>query len=178
MPTAPWSVRRCRWPRASISRPCRLFLRRQKTDGLVVSPLLLSRATGLKVIGSQIALHKPDGSFDGTLGITLDLHWFDYLLRGHPVPAGAVIAVFDRNGVVLASNDARVGRRHGRCRAQGRRSRRRLAGRPRWRRQCLAFRPGGADRQQYLRGVRQCAKTICSARPICMSGSISCCPFS
>jgi len=86
------------------------FLQAQKSDGLVVSPLLVSRATGLKVIGSQIALHKPDGSFDGTLAITLDLHWFDYLLHEHPVPAGAVISVFDRNGVILASNDAKVGR--------------------------------------------------------------------
>ena len=60
------------------------------------------------MIGSQIALHKPDGSFDGTVGITLDLHWFDYLLREHPAPAGAVIAVFDRNGVLLATNDAKV----------------------------------------------------------------------
>jgi two-component sensor histidine kinase len=84
------------------------FLEAQKTDGLVVSPLLVSRATGQKVIGSLIALHKPDGSFDGTLAITLDQHWFDYLLHEHPAPAGAVIAVFDRNGVVLASNDARV----------------------------------------------------------------------
>ncbi len=86
------------------------FQQARKSDGLVVSPLLLSRATGLKVVGSQIALHKPDGSFDGTLAITLDQHWFDYLLHEHPVPAGAVIAVFDRNGVVLASNDANVGR--------------------------------------------------------------------
>jgi two-component sensor histidine kinase len=84
------------------------FLQAQKSDGLVVSPLLVSRASGLKVIGSQIALHKSDGSFDGTLAITLDLHWFDYLLRQHPVPAGAVISVFDRNGVVLASNNANV----------------------------------------------------------------------
>ena len=87
-----------------------VFVQAQKTDGLVVSPLLVSRATGLKVIGSQIALHKTDGSFDGTLAITLDLHWFDYLLREHPAPSGAVIAVFDRNGVILASNDAKVAR--------------------------------------------------------------------
>ena len=84
------------------------FQQAQKTGGLVVSPLLVSRVSGLKVIGSQIALHKPDGSFDGTVGITLDLHWFDYLLHEHPPPAGAVIAVFDRNGVVLATNDAKV----------------------------------------------------------------------
>jgi two-component sensor histidine kinase len=82
----------------------------QKTQGLVVSPLLVSRATGLKVIGSQIAIRKPDGSFDGTLGIALDLHWFDYLMREHPAPPDAVITVFDRNGAVLATNDKTVAR--------------------------------------------------------------------
>jgi two-component sensor histidine kinase len=85
-----------------------IFQQVQKTNGLVVSPVIVSRATGSKVIGAQIALHKSDGSFDGSLAITLDLHWFDYLLHEHPVPAGAVMAVFDRNGVLLASNDDRV----------------------------------------------------------------------
>jgi len=85
-----------------------IFQEAQKKEGLVVSPLLVSRATGLKVIGAQVAIRKPDGSFDGTLGITLDLHWFDYLLREHPAPRGAVITVFDRNGVVLATNNPQV----------------------------------------------------------------------
>ena len=84
------------------------FLQAQKTDGLVVSPLLTSVATGQKVVGSQIALHRPDGGFDGTLGITLDLHWFDYLLRRHPVAAGAAVTVFDRNGMILASNEESI----------------------------------------------------------------------
>jgi two-component sensor histidine kinase len=85
-----------------------IFKDAQKKDGVVVSPLLVSRATGLKVIGAQIALRKPDGSFDGTVGITLDQHWFDYLLREHPAPRGAAITVFDRNGVVLASSNPEV----------------------------------------------------------------------
>ena len=80
----------------------------RKTNTLMVGTLLTSRATGLKVIGSQIAIHKPDGSFDGTLVISLDLHWFDYLLRTHPPANGAVEAVFDRNGAVLATNDVGV----------------------------------------------------------------------
>jgi two-component sensor histidine kinase len=80
----------------------------QKSDGLQVSPVIASRVAGEKVIGSQVALHKPDGSFDGTLGITLDLRWFEYLLHQHPPPRGAVVAVFDRNGVILASNDRKV----------------------------------------------------------------------
>ena len=84
------------------------FQQAKKSNELIVTPLTVSRATGLKVIGSQLALHKPDGSFDGTLAITLDLHWFDYLLRQHPAPAGVTVAVFDSNGVILASNNEAV----------------------------------------------------------------------
>jgi two-component sensor histidine kinase len=79
-----------------------------KTNEMVVSPVINSRVTQQKVIGSQIAFHKPDGSFNGTLAITLDLGWFEYLLRQHPARKGAVVTVFDRNGVILAANDRKV----------------------------------------------------------------------
>ena len=36
---------------------------------MVVSPQLISRATGQPVIGAQVALRKADGSFDGAVGI-------------------------------------------------------------------------------------------------------------
>lgn len=84
------------------------FQETKKTGAMVVSPLLVSRATGQSVVGSQLALRKPDGAYDGSVAITLDLHWFEYLMRRQPIPAGAVVAVFDRNGVVLASNDPAV----------------------------------------------------------------------
>src|ERR1700753_110717 len=68
------------------------FQAAKKANGaLVVSPLLLSRATGMQVVGSQLGLKRADGGFDGTLAITLDLHWFDYLLRQQPIPAGVVM---------------------------------------------------------------------------------------
>ena len=82
--------------------------------------LLTSRATGLKVIGSQVACASPMAASMARLGITLDLHWFDYLLREHPAPRGAVITVFDRNGVVLATNDRQSRARLCRRRAEGR----------------------------------------------------------
>src|SRR5262249_43474542 len=84
------------------------FLEAQKTDQLVVSPVVNSRLSNGRVIGSQIALHKPDGSFDGTVAITLDLHWFQDLLARRPVSDVAVVAVFDRNGVMLAASDKAV----------------------------------------------------------------------
>ena len=76
---------------------------------MAVSPQLHSRATGQPVVGAQIALRNPDGHFAGSVGITLDVHWFDYLLRSRVIPNGAVATVFDRNGVILAANDRDVG---------------------------------------------------------------------
>jgi len=74
----------------------------------VVSGEIKSRVTGQNVIGALLPLRKADGSFNGTVGIALDVHWIDYMLRASSLPKGAVVAVYDREGTVLASNNARV----------------------------------------------------------------------
>jgi len=81
-----------------------VFTDAQKTDGMAVSNELISRVTGQPVIGGMLALHKPDGSFDGTVAIALDVHWIDYMMRSANLPKGAVVAVFDRSGKVIATN--------------------------------------------------------------------------
>lgn len=86
-----------------------VFAAAQKTDGMAVSNELISRVTGQPVIGGMLALHKPDGSFDGTVAIALDVHWIDYMMRSANLPKGAVVAVFDRSGKVIATNNRDVG---------------------------------------------------------------------
>jgi two-component sensor histidine kinase len=86
-----------------------VFQDAQKTDGMAVSNELVSRVTGQKVIGGMLALHKPDGSFDGTVAIALDVHWIDYMMRAASLPKGAVVAVYDRSGKVIATNNTDVG---------------------------------------------------------------------
>jgi two-component sensor histidine kinase len=86
-----------------------VFSDAQKTDGMAVSNELISRVTGQPVIGGMLALHKPDGSFDGTVAIALDVHWIDYMMRSANLPKGAVVAVFDRSGKVIATNNEDVG---------------------------------------------------------------------
>jgi two-component sensor histidine kinase len=76
---------------------------------MAVSNELTSRVTGQSVIGGMLALHKPDGSFDGTVAITLDVHWIDYMMRASQLPKGAVVAVYDRSGKVIATNSPDVG---------------------------------------------------------------------
>jgi len=85
-----------------------IFQRARKAGALVVSGELKSRVTGQNVIGALLPLRKADGSFNGTVGIALDVHWIDYMLRASTLPRGAVVAVYDRDGKVLASNNMAV----------------------------------------------------------------------
>ena len=86
-----------------------VFQAARKTDAMVVSNEQTSRVTGQPVIGAMLALHKPDGAFDGTVAISLDTHWIDYMMRAANLPRGAVVTVFDRSGNVIATNDRDVG---------------------------------------------------------------------
>ncbi len=86
-----------------------VFQAARKSDAMAVSNELTSRVTGQPVIGAMLALHKPDGSFDGTVAIALDVHWIDYMMRAANLPRGAVVAVYDRSGKVIATNDKDVG---------------------------------------------------------------------
>ena len=86
-----------------------VFRAAQKTDAMTVSNELVSGLTGQPVIGAMLALHKPDGGFDGTVAISLDVHWIDYMMHAVNLPRGAVVAVYDRSGKVIATNDKDVG---------------------------------------------------------------------
>jgi len=86
-----------------------VFKEAQKTEGMVVSNELINRITGQPVIGGMLALRKPDGSFDGTIAISLDVHWIEYMMRAANLPKGAVVAVYDRSGNVIATNSKDVG---------------------------------------------------------------------
>ncbi len=82
-----------------------VFQRATKATGLVVSSETRSRVTGQNVIGAVLPMRKPDGSFNGVVGISLDVHWIDYMLRASTLPKGAAVAVFDRSGQIIAAND-------------------------------------------------------------------------
>jgi len=86
-----------------------VFKDAQKAEGMVVSNELINRVTGQPVIGGMLALRKPDGSFDGTVAISLDVHWIDYMMRAANLPKGAVVAVYDRSANVIATNNKDVG---------------------------------------------------------------------
>jgi two-component sensor histidine kinase len=86
-----------------------VFRAAKKSDDMAVSNELVSKVNGQPVITGMLALHKPDGSFDGVVAIALDTHWIDYMMRASNLPKGAVVAVFDRSGKVMATNNADIG---------------------------------------------------------------------
>ncbi|MGZ5921018.1 MAG: sensor histidine kinase [Rhizomicrobium sp.] len=85
-----------------------VFAQVKAAKGVVVGTRTISQASGRPVVGTQLPLFKSDGSFDGSLAITLDVQWFGYLLRAHTLPKGAVAVIYDRNGAILATNDSNV----------------------------------------------------------------------
>jgi len=50
-------------------------------------------------------LRKASAEFDGVMALALDVGWLDVLLHSRPIPEGAVVAVFDPAGTIVASND-------------------------------------------------------------------------
>jgi len=86
-----------------------VFKAAKNSRGMAVSNELTSRVSGQPVITAMLALHKPDGSFDGAVAISLDVHWIDYMMRSSDLPKGAVVAVYDRSGKLIASNSKDVG---------------------------------------------------------------------
>lgn len=86
-----------------------VFQQAKRSPDMAVSNELVSQVTGDRVIGGMLALHKPDGSFDGVVAISLDVHWIDYMMRTANLPKGAVVSVFDRAGKVIATNNPEVG---------------------------------------------------------------------
>lgn len=99
-----------------------VFKAARKSDAMVVSNELVSKVSGQRVITGMLAQHKADGSFDGVVAIALDTHWIDYMMRASNLPKGAVVAVFDRTGKVMATNNADIGNAIARSALKGERS--------------------------------------------------------
>ena len=84
-----------------------MFEAARRTGKLVVSGQIVSPITHKPVIGAMLPVVK-NGRFDGTVSVGIDTVWLDHILKEHDLPHGAVIAVFDRNGDIIAANNAGV----------------------------------------------------------------------
>jgi len=82
-----------------------LFQSARKTMAFAVSGQLISPVTRTPVIGAMLPLRGSDGRFVGTVGLSVNAQWLDFILRARNLPKGAVVAVFDRNGAIVATNN-------------------------------------------------------------------------
>ena len=73
-----------------------------------VTPQIYSTVAHRNVLGGVLPLQRADGEFDGAMALTLDVSWLDVLLHTRPIEPGAVVAVFDANGDMVASNNEEV----------------------------------------------------------------------
>jgi two-component sensor histidine kinase len=87
-----------------------LFQSSRGPKDFTVSGQMLSRAQNTPVIGTMLALRDATGQFQGTVSLGVNIKWLDGLLRARNLPKGAVVAVFDRTGTIIATNRLDVAR--------------------------------------------------------------------
>ncbi len=83
-----------------------------KTDAFTVGEFSKGLATGRNVVQFALPFHGDDGHLDGVIVASLSLDWLADYIAKKGVPAGAALAVTDREGTYLArypDNDRFVG---------------------------------------------------------------------
>jgi two-component sensor histidine kinase len=69
---------------------------------------VMSRALNREILVGVMPLSKPDGAFDGALTVAIDVSWLDHIQREKKLPRGAVVALFDKKGKVIAANNMKI----------------------------------------------------------------------
>jgi two-component sensor histidine kinase len=85
-----------------------MFQTARRTMKLVVSGQIISPITHKPVIGAMLPIADKSGRFQGTVSVAINTEWLDHILKQRNLPHGAVIAVFDRTGAIVAANDPAV----------------------------------------------------------------------
>jgi two-component sensor histidine kinase len=73
--------------------------------GFFLTPQTYSNIAKRNVLVGVLPLQNSARKFDGVMVVTLDVQWLDLLLHHKPLMPGAVAAVFDSAGTLVASND-------------------------------------------------------------------------
>ena len=77
-------------------------------NGFFITPQVFSNVSQRNVLAGVLPLRTMSGEFDGVIALTLDVSWLDILLHTRPIAPGAVVAVFDPAGTLVASNNMDV----------------------------------------------------------------------
>ena len=78
-----------------------------RREFMIAGPVL-SSAIGRPVLVGVLPLTTPDGQFDGTLNVAIDIAWLDTVQHHKRVSRDAVVALFDKTGAVVVSNNVDV----------------------------------------------------------------------
>jgi two-component sensor histidine kinase len=73
-------------------------------SGFFITPQIYSVVSHRNILGGVLPL-RTGVEFDGAMAFALDVAWLDVLLHSRSLPAGAVVAVFDPLGTIVASNN-------------------------------------------------------------------------
>ena len=85
-----------------------LFNSAKSAPGFVFSGEVWNPILKRPVVEIMLPLRDNEGRFAGVVAATFDVISLGRLLRARDVPKGAVIALFDRNGTVMSTTDAKV----------------------------------------------------------------------
>jgi len=77
-------------------------------NDFVVGGRSISRVTHQPIILGMLPLHDAAGKFQGAIGIVIDVHWLDFMMRANTLPPDSIVALFDRDGTIIASNQPDV----------------------------------------------------------------------
>lgn len=88
-----------------VSQDPRAWATFKARDALIVDGQTISRVTHKPIILGLLPLHAASGAFAGAIGIVIDVRWLDYMIRASALPPGSVVALFDRSGTIVASNN-------------------------------------------------------------------------
>jgi two-component sensor histidine kinase len=80
-----------------------VWRRAKASTDFTLSEQITSQTTNRPVIVGMLPLYNAKG-FDGVIAITIDVRWLDYMVHAKRLPEGAVVAIFDRQGQIIASN--------------------------------------------------------------------------
>jgi two-component sensor histidine kinase len=86
------------------------FQRARAARDFVVSGQTRSTVLQRSVIVGLLPLRDGHGKFEGAISVVLPLRWFDFMVRAHGLPKGAVVFIYDSEGHILASNELDVAR--------------------------------------------------------------------
>jgi len=84
--------------------PSAIWREAHKSASFVVSGEMHSPITNQRVVAGVLPLRNGRGKFLGALAIGLDLRWLDTMVRASDLPKGSVVALFDRQGMVITAN--------------------------------------------------------------------------